>query len=270
MPFQHLGLGNAMRLRGKLVQAAQFWEQSISVRAEIAALETAEDSDTDEDESSPKVQLPPHVPSKIYTRLAEVYFVTQDYEAAKEVYLRCCQAPYTPTASTWLGVALACDRMEADNLGDVRKALQAANALDRTNAIVWGQLALNCFQVAASQTISRDTASRELQLADSCLGYALRFNIRDAETLFQLSLFYKQYERYDFAEKLLRLTLKSSGFGKDDSLTRVHLAQVMLAQNRHAEALRQFEAALTIGTPDKELGQYIGQQINELIEILGQ
>merc|ERR1712146_335069 len=103
--------------------------------------------------------------------------------------------------------------------------------------MVWGQLALNCFRMSSVKLTTNQDASREIQLADSCLGYALRFNIRDAETLFQLALYYKEYQRYDFADELLRRSLKCSDNGKDVSVTRVHLAEVMMAQANYSEAL---------------------------------
>lgn len=246
------GLGWALLLRGKALEAANMWEQSVRLREEIA--EAGEDVDD--------------TPVRIYMSLARVYHATGDYLAAKEVWLRCCKEPYTATATSWLGVALASDRIPG-SLDETRLALIQANRLDKTNAQVWGQLALNCFR-RAQQDKSPTSANRTLELAQTSLSYALKFGLRDADTLYELGLCYQRSENYELAEELFRRSL----FQQESSETRIHFAQIMLAQNRHADALHQYRAALSRSSADESLdpgtARRIGQRINELVSILGQ
>ena len=183
---------------------------------------------------------------------------------------------YTPTATSWLGVALASDQIPG-SLEATRAALIAANRLDKTNGKVWGQLALNCFRRGSQQLDSGGdsddgtNAARSLELADISLAYALKFGLRDANTLFELGLCYKRSEQYGRAEELLRRSLAA----RESAQTRVHYAQVLLAQNRDADALQQYRAALhhhnvDDGDADPALAKRIGQRINELVALLGQ
>eukprot|EP00750_Incisomonas_marina_P017261 INCI20181.1.p1 GENE.INCI20181.1~~INCI20181.1.p1 ORF type:complete len:1132 (-),score=245.05 INCI20181.1:1132-4527(-) len=262
------GLGHVFFLRGKLVEAAQFWEQSVSIRAEFAEEDQElqnqlTDESSGEEKADALLSSPvarSHVPVEVYMPLGQIYFASGDYAASKQVWLRCCCAPYTPTATTWLGVALASDRIPG-SLEETRGALIEANRLDKTNPKVWGQLALNCFRRG-----STDGSARNFELGETALSYALKFGLRDADTLFELGLCYKRSEQYSLAEELLRRSL----FERESSQTRVQYAQVLLAQNRDTEALQQYKAALERGSPDPELARRVGRRINELVGLLGQ
>lgn len=83
----------------------------------------------------------------LYMNLGELYLVTSDPENAKNVYLRGCERKI-PSVSMWLGVGIACMRLEDWKAAE--QALAEANTLESTNAEVWGYLALLCLSGISS------------------------------------------------------------------------------------------------------------------------
>ncbi|NXN73160.1 CFA70 protein, partial [Himantopus himantopus] len=78
----------------------------------------------------------------VYLRLGSIYLEEKEYGRAKQTYLLACKN--SASCLTWLGVGIACYRLE--DMVEAEDALSEANALNNTNAEVWGYLALICLQ----------------------------------------------------------------------------------------------------------------------------
>ena len=81
-------------------------------------------------QKSPFAELLSHV------RMAKLYLWIGKYYEAKEVLIKACRL--TPSATTWLGLAIACYRQK--ELDQAEQALCEANILDPHNSQVWGML----------------------------------------------------------------------------------------------------------------------------------
>ncbi|XP_074962063.1 cilia- and flagella-associated protein 70 isoform X2 [Phalacrocorax aristotelis] len=99
----------------------------------------------------------------IYLRLGSIYLEEKEYGRAKQTYLLACKN--SASCLTWLGVGIACYRL--DELVEAEDALSEANALNNTNAEVWGYLALICLQ-----------GGRQLE-AEQCYKYTIKLGLRN-------------------------------------------------------------------------------------------
>ncbi|RLV89513.1 hypothetical protein DV515_00014827 [Chloebia gouldiae] len=99
----------------------------------------------------------------VYLRLGSIYLEEKEYVRAKHIYLLACDN--SASCLTWLGVGIACYRLE--EMLEAEDALSEANALNNTNAEVWGYLALICLQLG----LQNDALLREIRAAQHRFGF---------------------------------------------------------------------------------------------------
>ncbi|XP_053550194.1 cilia- and flagella-associated protein 70 [Bombina bombina] len=144
--------GHLKFLRGKKDEAKEWYEHTLSL------VEDASDM------------------HPVYLRLGAIYLENEEYEKAKNTFLLGCKK--SPTCQTWLGVGIACYRL--DELKEASDAFSEANALNNTNAEVWGYLTLVCLK-----------SGRQLE-AEQTYKYTKKFNLQDQFLLSEIHDMQKQ------------------------------------------------------------------------------
>ncbi|XP_044518746.1 cilia- and flagella-associated protein 70 [Gracilinanus agilis] len=103
----------------------------------------------------------------IYLRLGSIYLEEGENEKAKNTYMMACKR--SPSCLTWLGVGIACYRLE--EFTEAEDALSEANAMNNYNAEVWAYLTLVCLK-----------AGRRLE-AEQSYKYTLKLKLGNEELL---------------------------------------------------------------------------------------
>ncbi|KAG7386304.1 Cilia- and flagella-associated protein 70 [Phytophthora pseudosyringae] len=168
----------------------------------------------------------------LFLRLGLALLHSSQFEAAEETFLLACEE--FRVASCWLGVGIACLRLE--RWEHAQMALAEANTLDSSNPDVWGYLALVALSAHAC------VSAHDEKDAQQFVSQALRHNLSNPALLRELSNAFVAIDRLESAEKLLRLSLAC----QDSSLTRKTLADVLAAQNCAEDALRQYTQSLDV------------------------
>ncbi|NWX93331.1 CFA70 protein, partial [Nothoprocta pentlandii] len=129
--------GHLCFLKGDLAEAKQCYERTVSFVVDAADMHF------------------------VYLRLGSIYLEEKEYGRAKQTYLMACKN--SASCLTWLGVGIACYRLE--EMAEAEDALAEANALNNKNAEVWAYLALVCLH-----------GGRQLE-AEQCYKYTLKVSI---------------------------------------------------------------------------------------------
>ncbi|GMF21862.1 unnamed protein product [Phytophthora lilii] len=190
----------------------------------------------------------------LYLRLGLALLHSLQFEIAETTFLLACDE--FRVASCWLGVGIACLRLERWERAQM--ALAEANRLDTSNPDVWGYLAL------LALTAHSPVGSRDEKDAQQFVSQALRHNLSNPALLRELSNAFVAIDRLESAEKLLRRSLAC----QDSSLTRKTLADVLAAQNCAEDALRQYTQSLDI-TEDVEERCSLLEKCAQLLTTLG-
>ncbi|XP_060117001.1 cilia- and flagella-associated protein 70 [Heteronotia binoei] len=106
----------------------------------------------------------------VYLRLGNIYLERKECDKAKNIFLLASKK--SPTCLTWLGVGIACYRLQ--EMVEAEDALSEANALNNNNAEVWAYLALVCMM-----------GGRQLE-AEQSYKYAIKLGLTNQDLLQEL------------------------------------------------------------------------------------
>ncbi len=148
-----------------------------------------------------------------------------DGSRAKELFLYACRQQ--PSCTSWLGAGQACHAL--GELEQAEEAFSEANVLNNRHPIVWGQLALLCLEKG------------RLEEAQQALHEAYKLGLVAAPLLLQLGGALLSTGQWQRAEGALLRSLSTA----ETPLARKLLADALVEQQRHEDALAAYMAALS-------------------------
>jgi len=138
------------------------------------------------------------IPLRAFSRLGEAMFELGDRDWAIDVFRQGCKTrPGAP--SIWKGLGLCL--IMAENLSGAESALDLANERDKSDALVWGSLALCNLKQMLREGTTHDHY-RMSAVAD-CLKQALTLGLADVPILCAVAECYKQCDRLRECTKFL-------------------------------------------------------------------
>ncbi|XP_029635453.1 cilia- and flagella-associated protein 70-like [Octopus sinensis] len=108
----------------------------------------------------------------VYLRLGSIYLQDKKFPEARDIFLMACKS--SPSSVTWLGVAIACYRME--KLYEAESALCEANILNNMDPEIWAYLALVCLK------------HKRIYEAEQSFKYSIKLGLNDKEILQEILL----------------------------------------------------------------------------------
>lgn len=189
----------------------------------------------------------------LYVHLGLALLHSSQFAAAETVFLESCDE--SRNASSWLGVGIACLRME--RWDSAQLALAMANRLDNTHPDVWGYLALHAL------TAHAHVSSSDEQDASRYVAQTMRYNLSNPVLLRELSNGFIAIDRLEQAERLLRRSLAC----QDSSLTRKTLADVLAVQSCAEDALRQYAQPLSAAESVQERCDLLEKSVQLLVTL---
>ncbi|XP_014787504.1 cilia- and flagella-associated protein 70 [Octopus bimaculoides] len=103
----------------------------------------------------------------VFLRLGSIYLQDKKFPEARDIFLMACKG--SPSSVTWLGVAIACYRM--DMLYEAESALCEANILNNMDPEIWAYLALVCLK------------HKRIYEAEQSFKYSIKLGLNDKEIL---------------------------------------------------------------------------------------
>jgi tetratricopeptide (TPR) repeat protein len=155
-----------------------------------------------------------------YVRLGNMYVALGKHKDALSAFLM--GAKVWPCGLTWLGVGIAYYRM--DDLVRAEQALSESNVLNCLNPKTWAYLALVCLR------------QRREDEGDQAFNQAIKQSLADPHLVAEVGSEQMRLGRHKIAEACFRRSIALN----DDCNTRMHLARILVAMTRLADAREEY------------------------------